>query len=278
MLHEGRFVEVGVAIIGFGGEAGRPLHLAPAIISTRQDQVDFLAKLRPHVNGQQVAIGIEGYPPGVAKSVGVYLLPCFGIGSIDKVGIVHGDVIGKARIGFGVDVNTQDRTVEIGGVLGQLERILAGGIRVGKTLVRTAVTECDIQHSIGAELDVPSVVVHEGPAVEEGLGVLEEDFLGRLGRGGTSRCDFGEAGDAGRTVKGIGDVGPVFPVVVNVYHPVVGKPGIEVKPVECEVGPGCIRNPVSDIKIDGDNGWIVRVEGLDSTPSLGDKEATRIVG
>lgn len=185
MVNEGWLVLGGIAVVTSRREADGAFHVAPAVIPPCHDEVDFLPLLRTHIDNNQVSRRIEGYSPWIAKTEGENFPPCVRVRCGFHEGVVIRDFVRLSFIRFGMHIQPEDCSMEGRGILGKAEGILPGRISVGHILVRSPIPKGKIQHAVGAELNVPPVVVHHGATIEKWLGVLEEDLL-RSGVAGTA--------------------------------------------------------------------------------------------
>lgn len=139
---------------GFG-----PVTITPAVVSAFDDDVDLLPEILTDVGTPELAgVGVKGKAPRIPKTEGVDLVPD---GLLVEEGIVRGDGVGQGAETI-VHVDAEDLAVQHPRVLSESERIVA----------EAAVSEGDVEVSLGAEGDVPA------PVVGEGLGDLQKDALG----------------------------------------------------------------------------------------------------
>ena len=152
------------------GVADGAFHRPPAVVAAAPDHVDLLPEPLPHVAQPEVPGGaVEGELPGVAEAVGVDLASLGAVGV--REGVVRGDAI-RLALGHAVHVDPEKRSE--GGVqpLPSVHGVVAGA----------AVAERDVEVAVGAEGDLPAVVVGER------LGHLQEHPLaGGVGREGVAR-------------------------------------------------------------------------------------------
>ena len=138
----------------------RPFHRRPAVVAALLDAMDRLPQLPADVADEQLAgLAIEAHPPGIAEAVRPDLRP----GSLRRdEGVVLGDGVVLPLV-LPVHVDPQDGREQVGDVLPRVERV--GRVRVRR------VARGDVEHAVGAEVEVPAVVA----ALQEG----DDDLLAR---------------------------------------------------------------------------------------------------
>ena len=138
----------------------RPFHRGPAVVAALLDAMDHLPQLPADVADEQLAgLAIEAHPPGVAEAVGPDLRPR-SLHADERIVLGDGVVL---PLVLAVHVDPQDGGEQVGDVLPGVERV--GRVGAGR------VAGGDVEHAVGAEVEVAAVVA----ALQEG----EDDLLAR---------------------------------------------------------------------------------------------------
>ena len=136
-----------VAVVS-GPEAMVALEDVPAVVAAALDYVDLLPLVLADVAGPKGAgLAVEGESPGIAQTVG----PDFGATAAVGKGVVGRDGVGL-RVRCIGDIDAQNGAKEGCSILAAAQRI-AG---------RTAVAQADVEVTVGAEGNLPAVVVGVG--------------------------------------------------------------------------------------------------------------------
>jgi hypothetical protein len=174
--------------------------ITPAAVSAFDDDVDLLPEILTDVGTLELAgVGVKGEAPWIPKTEGVDLVPD---GLLVEEGIVHEDGLGQGAEPI-VHVDAEDFAVQHPRILSESERIVA----------EAAVSEGDVEVSLGAKGDVPA------PVVGEGLGDFQKDALGIRDGHGLAASGASHLADDGAAGFVLG--------VAEIEEPVLGESRIK---------------------------------------------------